>query len=326
MKNILVFEYISGGGFNQQFLPDSLAREGRLMLEALLDNFSRVKDVTIVVMLDYRFIDVIDTQNIKTVVVTPVHDVEQEFMRLAQDADAVWPIAPEFSGLLQSLCQSVADLHKILLTSPADAVAITANKYTTYQQLIKHGIDTVPTRLLADTHYETGEWMVKAIDGVGCEDSYLLDNEPDYAKLAINADRYIIQPHLQGKKTSLSCLFKQGDVWLLSVNWQHFDIIERQYQLSKIIVNNQYISNIYRKLAGEIAKAFPKLWGYVGIDLIETEDQILVLEINPRLTTSFTGIYAALGMNVAEQVMQLLDGTPNIHTTINQPITINVTQ
>jgi predicted ATP-grasp superfamily ATP-dependent carboligase len=323
---ILVFEYISGGGFNQQLLPDSLAREGQLMLQALLDNFSRLKDVTVVVMLDYRFVDVISTQGIKTVIVTPVHDVKQEFMRLAQETDAVWPVAPEFSGILQSLCQSVTDLHKILLTSPADAVAITANKYTTYQQLIKHGINTVPTRLLANTHYETGEWIVKAIDGVGCEDSYVLDNESDYAKLASNADGYIIQPHLQGNKTSLSCLFKQGDAWLLSVNWQHFDIIERQYQLTKIMVNNQPYSDVYQKLSDEIAKAFPNLWGYVGVDLIETENQILVLEINPRLTTSFTGIYAALGINVAEQVMQLLGGAPDILTKINQSITINLLQ
>ena len=35
---ILVFEYITGGGFNKHELPDALANEGRLMLQALLDN------------------------------------------------------------------------------------------------------------------------------------------------------------------------------------------------------------------------------------------------------------------------------------------------
>ena len=33
-----------------------------------------------------------------------------------------------------------------------------------------------------------------------------------------------------------------------------------------------------------IAQAFSELWGYVGIDLIETTEQLFVLEINPRLT------------------------------------------
>lgn len=40
---ILVFEYITGGGFNRQELPASLAREGRLMLLALLDGLAAMK-------------------------------------------------------------------------------------------------------------------------------------------------------------------------------------------------------------------------------------------------------------------------------------------
>jgi len=39
---ILVFEYITGGGFNKQALSDSLAEEGRLMRNALLDNLTRL--------------------------------------------------------------------------------------------------------------------------------------------------------------------------------------------------------------------------------------------------------------------------------------------
>ncbi len=66
------------------------------------------------------------------------------------------------------------------------------------------------------------------------------------------------------------------------------------------------------------------MWGYAGIDLIETAEQILVLEINPRLTTSFAGIDAALGVNVAEMVLQLLQGEPDINPLRNQAITINV--
>jgi predicted ATP-grasp superfamily ATP-dependent carboligase len=138
--------------------------------------------------------------------------------------------------------------------------------------------------------------------------------------------QYVIQPHIEGKKTSLSCLFKQGSGWLLCANLQQFDIINQQYHLSKIIVNHDPDSSVYQDLVDNIAHAFPELWGYAGIDLIETPEQRLVLEINPRLTTSFVGINSALGINVAENILQLLEGEPTLKAVCNQPVAINVKQ
>jgi tyramine---L-glutamate ligase len=42
------------------------------------------------------------------------------------------------------------------------------------------------------------------------------------------------------------------------------------------------------------------------------------------LTTSFAGISAALGINAAENVLQLLEGKPTLKAVCNQPITIEV--
>ena len=51
-----------------------------------------------------------------------------------------------------------------------------------------------------------------------------------------------------------------------------------------------------------------------------------MLEINPRLTTSFAEINAALGINVAAAILQLLQGPPVLKAAYNQPVTINVHQ
>ena len=59
-------------------------------------------------------------------------------------------------------------------------------------------------------------------------------------------------------------------------------------------------------VAARIAKAFPGLWGYVGIDLIDSPAGPLVLEINPRLTTSYVGLAAAIGGNPAGMVLAML--------------------
>jgi tyramine---L-glutamate ligase len=341
---ILIFEYITGGGFNRQELPDSLANEGRLMLQALLDNFRSCaehgKGIAVVVMLDHRVNDSINTDGFDTVIINPEQNSHEEFARLALHCDAAWPIAPEFDGILQTLCQLVELSGKRLLTSPAGAIAITGNKFNTYQHLIQHDIATVPTRMFitdtlqsaqtlvelnaANPTCKAEEWLVKPVDGAGSADSYILTDQLDFEQIRSQQGHYVIQPHIQGKKTSLSCLFKRGSGWLVCVNLQQFEIINQQYHLSKIVVNLDSDLSGYQGLVDTIAKALPELWGYVGIDLIETPDDILVLEINPRLTTSFVGINAALGINIAENVLQLLAGKPTLKAVYNQAITIKV--
>lgn len=242
---------------------------------------------------------------------------------LLQQCDAVWPIAPEFDSILEILCALVESAGKTLLTTPSQVVKQTGNKYQTYLHLQKYAIATVPTCQLADdsifekeipsitaTHYpeDTREWIIKSIDGVGCIDSWIINDLKEISTIANKVD-YIIQPHLQGDKTSLSCLFKNGMAWILTVNLQKFRITNNRYQLTGILVNHSSNIDRYQDLVDDIAYAFPGLWGYVGIDLIESPTRTSVLEINPRLTTAFVGIEDALGINIADTVLQLLAAT-----------------
>jgi len=318
---ILVFEYITGGGFNKQELPDSLTGEGSLMLNALLDNLIRLNSFEVTIMLDWRLANSIE---VNSVIIRPEHDVTEEFVRLVKQSDLVWPIAPEFDGILQNLCQTVESLGKVLLTSPATAVAIAGNKFKTYELLNRHHITSVPTRMFDDA-YSPGEWMIKPIDGVGCSDSRVITNRLDFEQMVTSEGQYVIQPHLQGVKTSLSCLFKQGRGWLVCANLQRFEFTDQQYHLTGIVVNHYRDLSAYQQLIDEIAAALPELWGYAGIDLIEN-DRTWVLEINPRLTTSFVGIYDALGINIAEAVLQLMHGEPIINPAYNRPVTVQAKQ
>jgi predicted ATP-grasp superfamily ATP-dependent carboligase len=49
----------------------------------------------------------------------------------------------------------------------------------------------------------------------------------------------------------------------------------------------------------------PELWGYAGVDLMQCEQGPRVLEINPRLTTSYAGLRQSLGINPAALVLEL---------------------
>ena len=328
---ILVFEYITGGGFNKQNLPEALLAEGCLMLQALLDDLRRYAqlghELEVMVMLDERVNTLIDTSGMQVVFISPEQNTTDEFTRLAQHCEAIWPIAPEFDGILQDLCQTVADLNKLLLTSSAQVVTLTGDKWQCYQHLKQHHIATVPTRLFTGVDQYEGDsstWVVKPLDGVGCIDSYILTDREDFMAMQTRSGRYIIQPQLAGQTTSLSCLFKQGRGWLLCANQQQFTISKQQYHLDQIIVNHSADVAAYSILVDAIAKALPALWGYVGIDLIEAPEQTWVLEINPRLTTSYVGINEALGLNVVEAVLQLVQGEPLLNTQAYQAVTLKV--
>lgn len=328
---MLVFEYITGGGFNRKELPESLANEGRLMLQALLDSLSAIGALELTVMLDWRMVGSLNLHGFNSIVITVQDDCQRQFEQLAGEFDAVWPVAPESGGILEVLCQTVEGLGKILLTSASSAVALTGNKFLTYQRLIEQGIPTVSTRMLDMSPYNfyPGENIVKPVDGIGCEDSYVVMTREDKKSLPAKLREkgcYIVQPHVHGNKTSLSCLFKEGRSWLLCANLQKFELFNNQYHLSEIIVNYASDLSPYQNLVAKLAAALPDLWGYAGIDLIETTDRILMLEINPRLTTSFAGVEKALGINMASLVLQLLEGDPNIQVSPSGCVSIKINQ
>jgi hypothetical protein len=53
------------------------------------------------------------------------------------------------------------------------------------------------------------------------------------------------------------------------------------------------------ELACSAAKLIPGLRGYVGVDLVLTGESAQVLEINPRLTTSYVGLRQVSETNLA---------------------------
>lgn len=169
--------------------------------------------------------------------------------------------------------------------------------------------------------------VLKPVDGIGCSDVYLLDDQADFQRLQATIsdhDNYILQPYIQGRTLSLSCLFADGRGWLLSCNEQQIETIDGRFELLACRVNVQADTGTCRRLIDRIALAIPVLWGYSGIDLIVSDAGLWVVEINPRLTTSFAGLRDALGINTAQLVLDLLDGTPEISRSCDDSIVIDI--
>ncbi len=299
------------------------------MLQALLDDLADLTDIDILLPLDSRCRDLWLPARTEIVTITADQTLWQCLPELITRCDAMWPVAPESDGLLSRLAESCLAQQKILLLSSPSAINLCADKYATYQCLAAAGIPVVDTALF-DTVSALPPLpvVIKPRDGLGCQGATLIDTQLDLvAQSRQYADQnYIIQPYLQGAALSLSALFKNGQAWLLSVNRQQVIIKQKQFILQACQVNiaSDY-QQVYTRLLAQIAAAIPDLWGYIGIDLLETgRHGLLVLEINPRLTTSYAGIHQATAINPAAQVLALLQHNPDMALSRQRSVNINL--
>ncbi|WP_428354137.1 ATP-grasp domain-containing protein [Methyloprofundus sp.] len=329
---LLVFEFITGGGFINQPLPASLLQEGHLMRKALLDDLGCIENLEVLVLQDAR----LDQNDVElkaawqTIIISQQMDL-QALLSGQVEYDAVYLIAPETDGVLAFWCQFFNQQGKKLYTSGQQAVGLCQDKLATSTLLQNAGIACVPTSSYDNlTGYRHGSWVIKVNDSVGCDQVYFLQTQQDWKCVLprLQADKsYIVQPFIPGKSLSLSCLFYQGQAYFLCCNQQHLVVEQQQFVLSACTVNiaNQN-RHKYHKLCEQIAKAMPQLFGYAGIDFIETDTgEVLILEINPRLTTSYAGIKAALGINVAELVLNLPIQAPVLNISRNQQVHVSIT-
>jgi len=51
-------------------------------------------------------------------------------------------------------------------------------------------------------------------------------------------------------------------------------------------------------------ECFPGLSGYVGVDMVLTDEEVFIIEVNPRVTTSYIGARRVLNVNLGEAMVQ----------------------
>lgn len=244
--------------------------------------------------------------------VRPAEGVWERWRLMVDGADAVWPIAPETQGILEQLSRLILERQRILLGSRSEAVAIAASKLATAICMARKGVavvETVPAgRSIPDS--DVG-WVVKPDDGAGCEDTYYLKELDGLSSWLENQPRgnYVVQPYLQGIPASLSLICCDGVARVLACNEQLIEISGNKLHCSGVVVNalRAYRDQL-EPLVSRIAKILPGLRGYVGIDVVLTQNGPVVMEINPRLTTSYVGLHASIGCNPAGLILGLLQG------------------
>jgi predicted ATP-grasp superfamily ATP-dependent carboligase len=304
---IFVYEHVTGGGMADAPLPPGLLHEGELMLRTLLEELAARPGIELLTSRDARLPAI---PGVESLCVESAGERAAVFARGVSAAAAVWPTAPETGGALEHLATEVERLGKALLGCRPAAVHVAASKRRTARALAAAGIPVVPTftaeALVPD---RSGRWITKPDDGAGSEDTVMAEDwRTALGRLRADPARLVAQPWLDGEPLSLSMLCADGQSLLLCCNRQRVRISGGRVTLVGLEVNVpvERLDEL-AVLAGRIVKAIPGLWGYVGVDFVMNDRGPVVLEVNPRLTTSYCGLGRALGINVAAKVLDLLE-------------------
>lgn len=237
-------------------------------------------------------------------------DIWQIWQAHIKAADALFLIAPETDNLLYDLTRLATLQGKLVLGCGLGAIALTAKKSATFYALQQAGIATIATYTVDSWPKNDGAWLAKPDDGAGCSDTVCFNNTDDLQSWMLQNDKqrtHVIQPYQSGQPASISCVIKNGKAQLLSCNAQIIEINDHIVCYKGSVVNGMRQNwQAFESLANQVASALPDLAGYVGIDVIVDKGAVYVIEINPRLTTSYVGLREAIGSNPAELIIETL--------------------
>jgi len=302
---IFVWEYVTAGGWREIAAPASVVREGAMMRRALVRDLARIPGVEVVVAVDPGLAP--EPLEARAATIAP-GDLWGSWRAIAARVDAVWPIAPETGGILEAAARLVDEAGATLLLSAAPALALARSKQATAARLAAVGVPVVATVPLAAAPPAAEAWVVKPDDGIGAVDTLLLaDRAALERRRAAAADPgLVVQPYVAGAAMSLSLLAQDGAAWLLACNRQYVAVEGGRFGYRGSLVGGaEHRRAVLEPLAEAIAAAVPELWGYVGVDLVDGAEGPCVLEINPRLTTSYVGLAESCGVNPAALVLAL---------------------
>ncbi len=232
---------------------------------------------------------------------------EKTLKPVLQAADYGWLIAPETAAKLFSLSKLFEKFARNYIGCSSESIRLTTSKSATYRALLKTDIVPVETAMIdGDIPLSDHGWVVKPDDGAGAEECRIIYDRDELLDFKNRQSRqnYIIQPYLQGESVSMSLLVYNKDFRILACNRQYISDADRQLKLFRIGINEcLHLYDVLFHIAGQIVDAIPGLAAYVGVDLIKTDTDLLLLEINPRFTTSCVGLSPSLGLNVTDLIL-----------------------
>jgi hypothetical protein len=154
--------------------------------------------------------------------------------------------------------------------------------------------------------------IFKPVDGVGCEGLSVVRNENQVANAVDKVIRessskyFMVQELIHGIAVSVSLISTGSEALPISLNKQDVSLMTPEaistYNGGLVPFNSPLKREAFAT-AEKIVRSFRGLRGYIGVDLVLTEKGPVVIEVNPRLTTSYVGVRKVVSFNPAQAII-----------------------
>lgn len=326
--HVFLYEWVTGGGLVEQpgRLPAPMLAEGSAMISALAEDFAAMAGSKVTVLRDMR-LDNLPLRGCEVIEIESVPHWRAEFDRLAAEADRTMVVAPEFDGILRQTMRRVAAAGGRALNVGDEFVAIASDKHRTAMRLATAGVpvpqacmlEADEPKLPVDFEYPA---VLKPVDGAGSQHTLLVHgagDEPPPYPWPRRLERYC-----PGRAASVAAICGPAGWALLPPCWQRLSDDGRFVYRGGATIREAALAARAAALAGRALDALPPAIGFVGVDLIlgndaEGRDDVAI-EVNPRLTTSYVGLRAAVPQNLAKAIVDVADGRPVELAASSKPI------
>ncbi len=310
--SLLVVEATTAGGLGEASTrADAISIEGLAMVKALIiDALTGGFEVHAMIMDHVNTREITRSKDVHWHVTRRGDDVPGLVAGIAPDMDFCFCIAPEFGGWLERYTSTIEASGTTILSQPGPAVVAASDKLGSLNRLEHRGIKVPPSQSLKDfasdprLHFPL---VVKPRHGAGCVGVMLVREERDL-KRAVDLEAHegffppdlICQEFIDGKPLSASFIATGHHARLLGINEQDISlspVLDAPSKYSGGVVGPGFpgLEPACTEI-GAAMHAMLNLHGYFGFDFIKTaQGEMFVVEINPRLTTSFVGFKEVVG-------------------------------
>lgn len=312
---LLLYEWCCSGG-----LAGASARigaEGRAMLEALAADAVRDASLDVAVLVDPAQ-EIALPAKVRTISNDGSNDIAS-LVGAARQADWTVIVAPETDGMLLERVAAVRAAGARALNASTGFIAIAADKQATVDALAAAGVPVPAGRSLAPGETVPAGFKLPAVcklrDGVGGEGLSIV-RSADRRPVA-GATR--LEAFVAGEPVGLSCLCGPLGLEVLPPLRQRFSAGDPPRYLGGEPLREgsaaRRASALARRAVAAVARAAGDAGsglGWVGVDMIlgprDDGRADRVLEVNPRLTTSFVGLAAAAPQSLVRAMLDLAAG------------------
>ena len=310
---VFVWEFITGGGLldegSHEPFPDSLLREGSAMIRALAEDFRAIEGTRVSAIVDHRLEYSFLAECATTRVMTAQETIDEAAKHTAA-ADWTIVIAPEFSGHL--LCwRRFVEAHRGRVLGPGtDVIELCGDKQATVEHLTAAGVPVSQGRLLrAGDAWPTDvecPAVLKPRYGAGSQGIRLFHDCPTDVAAGVVEDLRL-ERYCPGLAVSATFLGGPAGIVSLPPCVQRLSDDGSFRYLGGATPLEPALARRATVLARRAVESLPPFLGYLGVDLVLGDDPAgtgdVVIEINPRMTTSYVGLRAATTSNLAKAML-----------------------